>query len=59
MDAIEHKLATKIKGILCARKTHLGSKEYLVKYKGYHHKEAIWMKLAHLYHLPKIVNKFE
>jgi hypothetical protein len=30
-----------------------------VKYKGCHHKEAIWMKLVHLDHLPKMVNKFE
>jgi hypothetical protein len=30
-----------------------------MKYKGHHHKEAVWMKLAHLDHLPKMVNKFE
>jgi hypothetical protein len=59
VDAIEHRLATKIEGILCARQTHLQSKEYLVKYKCFHHKEVMWMKLAHLDHLPKMVNKFE
>jgi hypothetical protein len=31
----------------------------LVKYKGCHHKEAMWMKHVHLDHLPKLVNKFE
>jgi hypothetical protein len=30
-----------------------------VKYKGYHHKEAMWMKPAPFDHLPKMVNKFE
>jgi hypothetical protein len=38
---------------------HLWSKEYLVKYKGCHHKEAWWMKPTHLDHLPEMVNTFE
>lgn len=41
------------------RQTHLKGKEYLVKYKGFHHKEDVWMKPIHLNHLPKMVNKFE
>jgi hypothetical protein len=57
IDAIEHWLATKIEGILCARQTCFKVKEYLVKYKCYHHKEAMWMKPIHLDHLPKMVNK--
>jgi hypothetical protein len=46
-------------GILHARQTHLKGKEDLVKYKGCHHKEAMWMKLVHLDHLFEMVNKFE
>jgi hypothetical protein len=46
-------------GILHARQTHLKGKEDLVKYKGCHHKEAMWMKLAYLDHLFEMVNKFE
>jgi hypothetical protein len=30
-----------------------------VKYKGCHRKEVVWMKLTHLNHLLKMVNKFE
>jgi hypothetical protein len=52
IDAIEHRLVVEIKGIHYARKTSLRSKEYLVKYKGCHHKEAMGMKLVHLDHLP-------
>jgi hypothetical protein len=58
VDTIEHRFATKIEAIFCTRKTRLKSKEYLVKYKGCHHKEVMWMKLIHLDHLPKMV-KFE
>jgi hypothetical protein len=58
-DAIEHKFTIKIKGIFHPRQTHLKSKKYLVKYKGRHHKEVMWMKLALLDHLPKMVNKFD
>ncbi len=59
VDAIKHKLAIEIKIILHARQAHLRGKEYLVKYKGYHHKEVIWMKHVQLYHLQEMVNKFE
>jgi hypothetical protein len=59
VDAIKHKLAVEIKGILHARQTHLRGKEYLVKYKVCHHKEVIWMKLVQLDHLLEMVNKFE
>ncbi len=59
VDAIEHKLTTEIKGIFCAKQTCLKSKEHLVKYKGFHHKEAILMKLIHLNHFPEMVNEFE
>jgi hypothetical protein len=59
VDVIEHKPIIEIKGILRARQTHLRSKEYLGKYKGYHHKEAIWMELVQLNHLLEMVNKFE
>ncbi len=48
VDTIKHKFATKIEGMFCARQTHLKGKEYLVKYKGCYHKEATWIKLAHL-----------
>jgi hypothetical protein len=41
------------------RQTHLRREEYLVKYKGYHHKEIVWMKHAHLDHLLDMVAKFE
>ncbi len=30
-----------------------------MKYKGCHHKELMWMKIAHLDHLQKMMNKFE
>ncbi len=33
--------------------------EYLVKYKGCHHKEVVWMKLVHLDHLSDMVAKCE
>jgi hypothetical protein len=52
VDAIEHKLIVEIKGIFHARQTCLKSKEYLVKYKGCHHKKTVWMKPTHLDHLP-------
>ncbi len=59
MDAIEHMLVAKIKGILHTKQTHFKGKEYLVKYKAYHQKEAVWMKLVHLDHLLDMVVKFE
>jgi hypothetical protein len=59
VDAIEHRLVTKIEGIFYVRQTQLTSKEYLVKYKGYHHKEVVWMKPTHQDHLLEMVNKFE
>jgi hypothetical protein len=58
VDAIEHKLTTKIKGIFRAKQTCLKGKEHLVKYKGFHH-EAILMNPIHLNHLPRMVNEFE
>lgn len=59
MNVIEHKLATKIKGLLHVKQTCLKDKKYLIKYKGCHHKEVVYMKLAHLNHLSNIVSKFE
>ncbi len=44
---IEHRLATEIESIFCTKQTCFKGKEYLVKYTGCHHKEAIWMKFAH------------
>jgi hypothetical protein len=44
VDAIEHKLTTEIKGIFHAKKTCLKGKDHLVKYKGFHHKEAYSLK---------------
>jgi hypothetical protein len=52
-------LVAKIKNMFCAKQTCFSSKEYLVKYKGCYHKEAIWMKPTNPDHVPKIVNKFE
>jgi hypothetical protein len=52
VDVIEHKLAIEIKGILHAKQTHFKGEEYLMKYKGCHHKEVIWMKPIQLDHLP-------
>ncbi len=51
MDAIKHRLALKIENIFHAKQTHFKSNEYLVKYKDYHLKEVVWMKIAHLEHL--------
>jgi hypothetical protein len=59
VNAIEHKLVAKIKGIFHTRQTHLKSKKYLMKYNCYHHKEVVWMKPTHLNHLLEMVNKFE
>jgi len=59
VDAIEHKLAIEIKGILCTKQMCLINKEYLVKYKGCHHKEIMWMKFIHMDRLLNIVAKFE
>jgi hypothetical protein len=59
MDAIKHSLAAEIKSILYARQTCLKSKEYLVKYKGCHHKEVMWMKPIHMDHLLETMNKFQ
>jgi hypothetical protein len=56
---IEHKLATQIEGLLHVRQTCLKDKAYLIKYKGCHHKEVVWMKFAHLDHLSNMVSKFE
>ncbi len=59
VDAIKHRLVREIEGIFHARQTYLRNNEYLVKYKGYHHKEAMWMNIVHLDHLRKMLNKFE
>ncbi len=59
VDAIKHKLVVEIKSIFCMRQTHFRDKEYVVKYKGYHHKEVIWIKLTHLDHMLNMVAKFE
>jgi hypothetical protein len=52
-------LVVEIEGTFCARQIRLKGKEYLVKYKGCHHKEVIWMKFVHLDHLLEMVNKFQ
>jgi hypothetical protein len=52
-------LVVEIEGTFRARQIRVKGKEYLVKYKGCHHKEAIWMKFVHLEHLLEMVNKFE
>lgn len=57
VDAIEHELAVEIKSIFRTRQTHLRDKEYLVKYKGYHHKEVVWIKPMHLDHMLNMVAK--
>lgn len=59
MDAIEHELAIEIKSIFCTRQTRIRDKEYLVKYKGYHHKEVVWIKPTHLDHMLNIMAKFK
>ncbi len=59
VNGIEHNLATKIKSLFHVKQTCLKDKEYLVKYKGCHHKEAVWMELVHLDHLLDMVSKFE
>jgi len=59
VDAIEHKFVIEIKGIFCMKQTHLRNRECLVKYKGCHHKEAMWMKFTHLDHMLDMVAKFE
>jgi len=59
VDAIEHMLVVEIEGTFRARQICVKRKEYLVKYKSCHHKEAIWMKFVHLEHLLEMVNKFE
>jgi hypothetical protein len=59
IDVVKHRLTTKIENIFHARQTRLKGKEYLLKYKGCHLKEAMWMKPIHLDHLPKMINKFE
>ncbi len=59
VDAIKHRLVAKIKNIFFARHTCFWGKKYLVKYKGCHHKEVMWMKPTHLDHLLDIVVKFE
>ncbi len=58
VDAIEHKFVIEIKGTLHVKQTCLRNKEHLVKYKGCHHKEAMWM-LTHLNHMLDMVAKFE
>jgi len=59
VHAVEHKLVVEIKSIFHAKQTCLQVKEYLVKYKGCHHKEIMWMKPTHLDHFLEMVNKFE
>jgi hypothetical protein len=56
---IEHMLAIEIENTLHVMQTCLKNKEYPMKYMGCHHKEAVWKKLVHLDHFPKMVNKFE
>jgi hypothetical protein len=45
--------------ISVAKQTKRISKQYLVKWKGCHPKKSKWVKLVHLNHLPKMVEKFE
>jgi len=52
-------LAIEIENTLHVMQTCLKNKEYPMKYMGCHHKEAVWKKLVHLDHFPKMVNKFE
>ncbi len=59
VDAIKQKFVIEIKGILRMKQTRLKNKECLVKYKGCHHKEAMWVKLTHLDHMLDMVAKFE
>ncbi len=59
VDAIKYRLVVVIENIFHTRQTCLKGKEYLVKYKGYNHKEAMWMKRIHLDHLLDMVAKFQ
>jgi hypothetical protein len=59
VDAIKYRLVVVIENIFHTRQTCLKGKEYLVKYKGYNHKEAMWMKCIHLDHLLDMVAKFQ
>jgi hypothetical protein len=59
VDAIEHKFVIEIKGIFRGKQTCFRNKECLLKYKGCHHKEAMWMKLTHLDDMLDMVAKFE
>ncbi len=59
IDVVEQMFVNEIKGIIWTRQTHLQSKEYLVKHKGYHPKEVVWVKPSQLDHLLNMVAKFE
>jgi hypothetical protein len=57
VDAIKHELVVEIKSIFHTWQTCLRDKKYLIKYKGYHHKEVVWIKLTHLDHMLNMVAK--
>ncbi len=58
-NLMEHRITIEIECILDAKQTRRCGKKYLIKWKGCHPKEAQWVSLSHLNHLPKMVQKFE
>jgi hypothetical protein len=56
---MEHWLVEKIECILGAKQTQRCGKQYFIKWKRCLPKEAQWVNLFHLDHLPKMIKKFE
>jgi hypothetical protein len=50
-NLMEHRLTTEIECNLGAKQTQSCGKQYFIKWKGYHPKEAQWVSRSHLYHL--------
>jgi hypothetical protein len=52
-------LEYEVEGILKCRNTKKKDKEYLVKWQGYHEKEAIWVEAKHMINAKEVVDLYE
>ena len=58
-DLVGDHLEYEVEGILKCRNHKRKGKEYLVKWQGYHEKEATWVAARDMVHAKEIVERFE
>ena len=59
LDLVGDHLEYEVEGILKCRNHKRKRKEYLVKWRGYHEKEATWVAAKDMVHAREIVERFE